>query len=71
MILLLPAAERTETDLWSTVLGSLVDQGKNPHLHTKNFIERLAGENMYTNGILSGITVSLAHVVWLPREERN
>ncbi|GAA5986742.1 hypothetical protein JCM10908_000877 [Rhodotorula pacifica] len=35
---------------------NLVDQGKNPHLHTKNFIERLAGENMYTNGILSGIT---------------
>lgn len=34
---------------------NLVDQGKNPHLHTKNFIERLAGENMYTNGILSGI----------------
>ncbi|GAA5965482.1 hypothetical protein JCM8115_005768 [Rhodotorula mucilaginosa] len=35
---------------------NLVDQGKNPHLHTKNFIERLAGENMYTNGILSGIS---------------
>ncbi|POY74089.1 hypothetical protein BMF94_2901 [Rhodotorula taiwanensis] len=35
---------------------NLVDQGKNPHLHTKNFVERLAGENMYTNGILSGIS---------------
>ncbi|BGP54748.1 hypothetical protein JCM8202_003255 [Rhodotorula sphaerocarpa] len=35
---------------------NLVDQGKNPHLHTKNFTERLAGENMYTNGILSGIS---------------
>ncbi|BGP39031.1 hypothetical protein JCM10450v2_002988 [Rhodotorula kratochvilovae] len=35
---------------------NLVDQGKNPHLHTKNFIERLSGENMYTNGILSAVT---------------
>ncbi|GAA5906608.1 hypothetical protein JCM6882_008073 [Rhodosporidiobolus microsporus] len=35
---------------------NLVDQGKNPHLHTKNFIERLSGENMYTNGILSAVS---------------
>ncbi|GAA5927737.1 hypothetical protein JCM3775_006067 [Rhodotorula graminis] len=35
---------------------NLVDQGKNPHLHTKNYIERLSGENMYTNGILSAVT---------------
>ncbi|GJN89810.1 hypothetical protein Rhopal_002799-T1 [Rhodotorula paludigena] len=35
---------------------TLVDQGKNPHLHTKSFIERLSGENMYTNGILSAIS---------------
>ncbi|TNY19726.1 mediator of RNA polymerase II transcription subunit 10 [Rhodotorula diobovata] len=34
---------------------NLVDQGKNPHLHTKNYIERLSGENMYTNGILSAV----------------
>ncbi|GAA5821986.1 hypothetical protein JCM3770_003034 [Rhodotorula araucariae] len=35
---------------------NLVDQGKNPHLHTKNYIERLSGENMYTNGILSAVS---------------
>ncbi|BGP31135.1 hypothetical protein JCM10296v2_002899 [Rhodotorula toruloides] len=35
---------------------NLVDQGKNPHMHTKNFIERLSGENMYTNGILSAVS---------------
>ncbi|GAA5837491.1 hypothetical protein JCM3766R1_006820, partial [Sporobolomyces carnicolor] len=35
---------------------SSVDQGKNPHLFTKDFIERLAGENMYTNGILSAVS---------------
>ncbi|GAA6029873.1 hypothetical protein JCM8097_001089 [Rhodosporidiobolus ruineniae] len=35
---------------------NLVDQGKNPHLHTKNFMERLSGENMYTNGILSAVS---------------
>ncbi|BGP23782.1 mediator of RNA polymerase II transcription subunit 10 [Rhodotorula toruloides] len=35
---------------------NLVDQGKNPHIHTKNFIERLSGENMYTNGILSAVS---------------
>ncbi|GAA6005014.1 hypothetical protein JCM10207_008479 [Rhodosporidiobolus poonsookiae] len=35
---------------------NLVDAGKNPHLHTKNFIERLSGENMYTNGILSAVS---------------
>ncbi|GAA5889768.1 hypothetical protein JCM8208_001126 [Rhodotorula glutinis] len=34
---------------------NLVDQGKNPHLHTKSYIERLSGENMYTNGILSAV----------------
>lgn len=27
-------------------------------MHTKNFIERLSGENMYTNGILSAVSVS-------------
>ncbi|GAA5841216.1 hypothetical protein JCM5353_001201 [Sporobolomyces roseus] len=33
-----------------------VDQGRNPHTFTKDFIERLSGENMYTNGILSAVT---------------
>nr|CRX78968.1 hypothetical protein ls5930a1_00036 [Leucosporidium scottii] len=33
-----------------------VDQGKNPHVYTREFIERVAGENMYTNGILSAVT---------------
>lgn len=40
------------------LFDSFVDQGKNPHLYTKDFIERVAGENMYTNGILSAVTVS-------------
>ncbi|GAA5962550.1 hypothetical protein JCM3765_003725 [Sporobolomyces pararoseus] len=35
---------------------SQVDQGRNPHLFTKDFIERLSGENMYTNGILSAVS---------------
>ncbi|GAA5892958.1 mediator complex subunit NUT2 [Sporobolomyces salmoneus] len=35
---------------------STVDAGKNPHLFTKDFIERLSGENMYTNGILSAVS---------------
>ncbi|GAA5927502.1 mediator complex subunit NUT2 [Sporobolomyces koalae] len=35
---------------------SSVDQGRNPHLFTKDFVERLSGENMYTNGILSAVT---------------
>ncbi|GAA6062073.1 hypothetical protein JCM10212_003571 [Sporobolomyces blumeae] len=33
-----------------------VDQGRNPHTFTKDFIERVAGENMYTNGILSAVS---------------
>lgn len=56
-----PGAERSGAGELTRVISptaSLVDQGKNPHLHTKNFVERLAGENMYTNGILSGISVS-------------
>ncbi|KAK4057923.1 hypothetical protein OIO90_001142 [Microbotryomycetes sp. JL221] len=32
---------------------SYVDQGKNPHAYTREMIERVSGENMYTNGILS------------------
>ncbi|KAM0788987.1 hypothetical protein ACM66B_003057 [Microbotryomycetes sp. NB124-2] len=32
-----------------------VDQGKNPHTYTREMIERVAGENMYTNGILSAV----------------
>ncbi|GAA5971885.1 hypothetical protein JCM11641_001556 [Rhodosporidiobolus odoratus] len=35
---------------------NLVDAGKNPHQHTKNFIERVSGENMYTNGILGAVS---------------
>ncbi|KAM0753744.1 hypothetical protein T439DRAFT_322634 [Meredithblackwellia eburnea MCA 4105] len=35
---------------------SSVDNGKNPHSYTRDFVERLAGENMYTNGILSAVT---------------
>ncbi|KAK4055513.1 hypothetical protein OIV83_000059 [Microbotryomycetes sp. JL201] len=33
-----------------------VDQGKNPHTYTREMIERVAGENMYTNGILSAVS---------------
>lgn len=36
---------------------SYVDQGKNPHTYTRELIERVAGENMYTNGILSAVSV--------------
>lgn len=41
----------------AVTIRSYVDQGKNPHMYTKEFIERVAGENMYTNGILSAVTV--------------
>ncbi|SCZ99133.1 BZ3500_MvSof-1268-A1-R1_Chr7-1g09407 [Microbotryum saponariae] len=34
---------------------NFVDQGKNPHMYTREFIERVAGENMYTNGMLSAV----------------
>ena len=37
---------------------SSVDAGKNPHTYTRDFVERVAGENMYTNGIISAVTVS-------------
>ncbi|SCV70754.1 BQ2448_3516 [Microbotryum intermedium] len=37
---------------------NFVDQGKNPHMYTREFIERVAGENMYTNGMLSAVSVS-------------
>lgn len=36
---------------------SLIDAGKNPNLHMKNFVERTAAENQYTNAILSGTKV--------------
>ncbi|EOQ99049.1 hypothetical protein E3P92_01804 [Wallemia ichthyophaga] len=32
-----------------------VDQGKNPNLYTKEYIEQVAGENMFMNGKLSTI----------------
>ncbi|TIA92351.1 hypothetical protein E3P99_00660 [Wallemia hederae] len=31
---------------------SHVDQGKNPNLYTKDFVEQVAGENMFMNGKL-------------------
>ncbi|KAL8293055.1 hypothetical protein RQP46_000749 [Phenoliferia psychrophenolica] len=33
-----------------------VDAGKNPHTFTRDLVERVAGENMYTNGIISAVT---------------
>ncbi|KAI5480385.1 hypothetical protein MNV49_000960 [Pseudohyphozyma bogoriensis] len=35
---------------------SSVDAGKNPHQYTRDFVERVAGENMYTNGMLTAIS---------------
>lgn len=34
-----------------------VDAGKNPHTYTREFVERVAGENMYTHGIRSALSV--------------
>lgn len=36
-----------------------VDQGRNPDIYTKELLDRVSGENMYTNGILDAISVSL------------
>ncbi|KAK4702001.1 mediator of RNA polymerase II transcription subunit 10, partial [Phenoliferia sp. Uapishka_3] len=33
-----------------------VDAGQNPHKYTRDFAERVAGENMYTNGMISAVT---------------
>jgi hypothetical protein len=35
-----------------------VDQGRNPDIYTKELLDRVSGENMYTNGILSAVSVS-------------
>lgn len=35
-----------------------IDQGRNPEIYSKELIERLAGENMYTNGIIDAVSVS-------------
>jgi len=32
-----------------------VDNSRNPHLYTRNFVERVASENQYTNGILRSV----------------
>lgn len=36
-----------------------VDQGRNPDIYTKELLDRVSGENMYTNGILDAVSVSL------------
>jgi len=33
-----------------------VDQGRNPEMYTRDLVERVAGENMYTNGIIDSIS---------------
>lgn len=35
-----------------------VDQGRNPDIYTKELLDRVSGENMYTNGILDAVSVS-------------
>lgn len=35
-----------------------VDQGRNPEIYTRELLDRLSGENMYTNGILDAVAVS-------------
>lgn len=36
-----------------------VDQGRNPDIYTKELLDRVSGENMYTNGIVEGVAVRL------------
>ncbi|KAK9897832.1 hypothetical protein P389DRAFT_169851 [Cystobasidium minutum MCA 4210] len=33
-----------------------VDQGRNPDIYTKELLDRVSGENMYTNGILDAVS---------------
>lgn len=35
-----------------------VDQGRNPDIYTKELLDRVSGENMYTNGIIDAVSVS-------------
>lgn len=37
---------------------SYVEQGRNPDIFTRAFIERAAGENQYTNGKIQAVSVS-------------
>lgn len=39
--------------------SSLIDQSKNPHQHTRDIIERAAGENQFTHGKLAAVEVSM------------
>jgi hypothetical protein len=36
---------------------SYVEQGRNPDIFTRSFIERAAGENQYTNGKIQAVSV--------------
>jgi hypothetical protein len=36
---------------------SYVEQGRNPDIFTRAFIERVAGENQYTNGKIKAVSV--------------
>lgn len=36
---------------------SYVEQGRNPDIFTRAFIERAAGENQYTNGKIKAVSV--------------
>lgn len=55
----------------SLSLRSHVDQGKNPHTFTRDTIERLSGENMFTNGMLKAITVSVSPITSVPSEQNS
>lgn len=41
-----------------------VDQGRNPDIYTKELLDRVSGENMYTNGILDAVSVSCLLLIY-------
>lgn len=40
------------------LLNSFIEDGKNPDLFTKSFIECVAGENQFTNGKITAMKVT-------------
>ena len=46
-------------------LDSYIEDGKNPDLFSKSFIEAVAGENQFTNGKITALKASLYHMSFL------
>lgn len=42
---------------------SYVEQGRNPDIFTRAFIERAAGENQYTNGKIQAVSVGATDAI--------